>query len=316
MIIPKQGKKRSRGNSGSKFNLVKGNYPDNLKINQNINDKNLTNKIYFTKSSNFNRYKLDSLNFNKYQNSKIKKKKSNLLINNTKSTIQNISYKQNMTNSKKLNKSKNNVSYTNNNFNINFNNVFFCSQRIPYISETINYNSINNLNNNNLHYNNKTNKVNNNVYFKEFNGIYNISRNKNAINRQTITQNKSGNKKSIKSKDKNHYLCNSNINFSYNIPLNNKQKKYIINVKESNIQKNNLYQKRNEQNNNNNTNNTKLIYKENIHNLKNNFNNNYTITIRGSSLNTIDKNKNRYYLTSKNNSKAKVKKKISSKIKK
>ena len=110
---------------------------------------------------------------------------------------------------------KNNISYTNNNFNINFNNVYFCSSRPTsgqhsnnIISDNINTNGnvpINkNINNNNYNINNVNNLTNNNsinlnkkqnplichknnncntnisnLYVKSLNNIYNISRNKN-----------------------------------------------------------------------------------------------------------------------------------------
>ena len=155
------------------------------------------------------------------------------------------------------NSSKNNVSYTNNNFNINFNNVIFCSQRISSASPDTNYNSINNIkNNNNLNTNNTNNlsnnlssnlsnnnnltqqnnnlsnnniinKVNDNIYLSSLKSIYN-SRNKHKMKASSLTQNKTGNG-NIKTQSKNNKNSKDNNFKSYNsnnVPLN--QKKYII----------------------------------------------------------------------------------------
>ena len=88
---------------------------------------------------------------------------------------------------------KNNVSYTNNNFNINFNNVIFYSQFSSSIApDTNNINStINNNGNTNPIRLNK--KVNNNLYINNLKNIYNFSRNKNKIQSGSLTQNQTNN---------------------------------------------------------------------------------------------------------------------------
>jgi hypothetical protein len=186
--------------SSPKFSFIISKNETNIKENSNNNNinNNIDNNIY-----NF-------LNYNKKIITKLKKNKHK----------------------------KNNISYTNNNFNINFNNVYFCSSRPTsgqhsnnIISDNINTNgnAQNNKNNNNNNINNVNNLTSNNsinlnkkqnpliahknnnncssntsnLYVKSLNNIYNVSRNKNykitnCSHTQTQSQSIAKNSKIIK----------------------------------------------------------------------------------------------------------------------
>ena len=290
-ITKNRQKKNSYG--GSKFNLVKGSIVDIIKKPQTTNiqnyNNNLLNKLSINYSSNFNHYKnntkhfnsnnkmifsnmsnsihkfnlmsskAEMMNINNHKSNNINnEKKLSHISNNNSTNYENKHLDKKCTNNdiKQKSSNKNNVSYTNNNFNINFNNVIFCSQRLSSGSPDSNYNSINNIKNNNLNANNTNNlsnnnnltqnnnlnnnnniihKVNDNIYLSSLKSIYN-SRNKHKMKTSSLTQNKTGNgniktqsKNNKNLKDKNFNSYNSN-----NIPLN--QKKYVI--KENNLVEN------------------------------------------------------------------------------
>ena len=222
------------------------------------------------------------------------------------------------------------MSYTNNNFNINFNNVFFCSQRISSgANDNINCNSENNTksnpnNNKNLTHNNNIsnninsntmNKVNNNIYINNLKSIYNISRNKINIKGSSLTQNQTGNKAQSQNKDTKDNNNFYNLNNNYNIPSNHK--KYIIKEKDINDKKASaIFEESkpiliNLANKNDKI--SKLNFKDNqkrTKNLNKNIHSN-KISIRGNSNKNIKVCNKHSNLTSKNNSKSKHKKRIS-----
>ena len=116
-------------------------------------------------------------------------------------------------------RTKNNFSYTNNNYNINFNNVIFYNQRSTNILDNVNYNSVKNIQINPTLKNNKI-KINENCYIKNLKKIYNISRNKIKMEKNSLTQNHSGNNKTnskTKSKNSNNtvYDKKKSINKKY-----------------------------------------------------------------------------------------------------
>ena len=116
-------------------------------------------------------------------------------------------------------RTKNNFSYTNNNYNINFNNVIFYNQRSTNILDNVNYNSVKNIQINPTLKNSKI-KINENCYIKNLKKIYNISRNKIKMEKNSLTQNHSGNNKTnskTKSKNSNNtvYDKKKSINKKY-----------------------------------------------------------------------------------------------------
>ena len=186
---------------GSKFNLVK-----NLKTTNNIE------KIRGKKHTPYNYYQnilTQLLPVNKIKKSKIQNATSFGLNNNNKSNSSQINKSISPINSNKNDKLSNNINDIKNrnkisknqinNFNINFNNVFFTSTKpTSYIldnnknnSNVHAYSSIYvNKNNNSLNGNNfinsnnildQENKQNKNLYVMNLKNIYNFSRNKNNI---------------------------------------------------------------------------------------------------------------------------------------
>ena len=170
---------------GSKFNLVKNSIIDVIKSgNSNLNEKKSNNFHIFSFCNNSCKRALisnPSGSIRKYNSlsSKGDNNKKKLCVG-----------KKNRCINKYI---KNNVSYTNNNFNINFNNVIFYSQLSSSIApETNNINStINNNGNTNSIRLNK--KINNNLYINNLKNIYNFSRNKNKIQSGSLTQNQTNN---------------------------------------------------------------------------------------------------------------------------
>ena len=163
---------------------------------------NNVNKTTNTKNSNNCNLTTNNLN----------KKVTKILIKNNR-ICNNSNINNNISNKKIHNQSlhkKNNISYTNNNFNINFNNIIFCSPRNTnqnlQHSTTTNITTNNNQNtnvnmlsdsNNTCVQNSSTNisntvKINNsnkNIKSKKnFNSIYEASRNKNKISTDSRTQ--------------------------------------------------------------------------------------------------------------------------------
>ena len=170
---------------GSKFNLVKNSIIEVIKGgNSNLNGKKFNNFHVFSLCNNSRKKALisnPSGSIRKYNSlsSKGDNKKKNFSVVKTNRCINKCI--------------KNNVSYTNNNFNINFNNVIFYSQLSSSIApDTNNINStINNNGNTNPIRLNK--KVNNNLYINNLKNIYNFSRNKNKIQSGSLTQNQTNN---------------------------------------------------------------------------------------------------------------------------
>ena len=216
---------------GLNFNIMKGTKNDIiLRNSQNSNGHIQNKKFIHRKSQNLKKSKKTFISIASCSSPKISfllsknetNIKDSLNNNNINSNIDNnlynfLSYNKKIITKLKKNKhKKNNISYTNNNFNINFNNVYFCSSRPTsgqhsnnIISDNNNTNgnaqNTKNINNNNHNTNNVNNLTSNNsinlnkkqnpliahknnnncssnisnLYVKSLNNIYNISRNKN-----------------------------------------------------------------------------------------------------------------------------------------
>jgi hypothetical protein len=172
---------------GSKFNLVK----NTKKSNNNNLDKNAGKK---------------QTSYKFYQNILTQiipknKNKTSFGINNSNSSKKNNSISPISSNKEKAKNNLNDIKNRNrknqiNNFNINFNNVFFTTSKQTYILDnnktnnnshvckSISDNKINSSNNNlsNNHFiNDNENKPNKNLYVMNLKNIYNFSRNKNNI---------------------------------------------------------------------------------------------------------------------------------------
>ena len=188
---------------GSKFNLFKGqvssphNNINKQKNNRHFNNFQAYNKLCMNQTTNFNEYKKfmmsNSIEHNMYLKSLSPKAvSSNITINNEKKRnlgFNKINFNkfnhnnlknQNINNKIKMpvRHNKNNISYSNSNYNINFNNLIFYGSNTPTnLIDDIKYNIINNNNNNSSNQN--LNKINTNFYMMNFNNLYNNnSRNK------------------------------------------------------------------------------------------------------------------------------------------
>ena len=198
--------------TGSKFNLFKGgissphmNSVNKQKSNRHFNNLKMYNKMSMNHTSNFNEYKKfmisNSLENNQISSLSPKDISSNITINNDKKSnvefsklsfnkinnnIKNQSQigngiNMNINNKTKIpiKNSKNSISYSNSNYNINFNNLIFYGTNTPTnLIDDIKYNIINNNNNNNNKNNKNLKNINTNFYMMNFNNIYNNSRNK------------------------------------------------------------------------------------------------------------------------------------------
>ena len=195
---------------GSKFTLFKtGVSPPNYnsinnkqKNNRHFNNFQVYNKLSMNQTTNFNEHKKYVMS-NSIENNKLYLKSlspkaisSNITINNEKKrnlgfnkinfnkfNNNNNNFKnQNISNKIKIpvRHNKNNISYSNSNYNINFNNLIFYGPNTPTnLIDDIKSNIINNNNNNinNSNSNQNLNKINTNFYMMNFNNLYN-SRNK------------------------------------------------------------------------------------------------------------------------------------------
>ena len=255
---------------GSKFNLVKGTIADIIKKPNSSNNQlaskyfNISKKNMFSNASN-SIPKFNILSPKAENNKKNNKENKLYYLSNNNSTMNEV--KSNNTSNKKIIVSnnlnisnikqksknisrykKNNASYINNNFNINFNNVIFCGNRISSSSkDTINFNSASNINNNNntnitksinsngnisQNYsinNNSTikNKLIRDICLPNLKNIYIDSRNKHKIQIGSLTQNPTNTKsqskisKNTESKiiiaKEQHKHINSNLNSNHKI---------------------------------------------------------------------------------------------------
>ena len=265
----KKGTGANYQHGGSKFNLVKGTIADIIKkpncsnnqlFNKYFNNVSKKNMFSNASSSSIPKFNILSPKLENNKNNKESKlyymSNNNSIMNEIKSS--NISNKKIMTNNlnisniKHKNKNisrfkKNNASYINNNFNINFNNVIFCGNRISSSSkDTINFNSASNINNNNTNItksitsngnisqncsinNNSTakNKLIRDICLPNLKNIYIDSRNKHKIQIGSLTQNPTNTKsqskisKNAESKiiiaKEQHKHINSNLNSNHQI---------------------------------------------------------------------------------------------------
>ena len=217
---------------GSKFNLVK-----NPKLSPSIYQESKKKK----KLNSFNNKRVLSLNNSgsipKYNN--IISPKGDIIIFNNNSNV----ISENRKRHKLIKKhNKNNFSYTNNNYNINFNNVIFCSQRSPSnIIDNINYNST--INNNNINIKNiykgknikNYYKLSDNFYVTNLKNLYNISRNKIKIQQSSLTQNHSNNNQNKISKNMKSKNYNNTVSEKVIINTHSKELPKYLNKKKSSV---------------------------------------------------------------------------------
>ena len=284
----------SKAPTGFNFNIMKS--PKNeviLRNSQGSNGHSQNKKYIQRKNQNLQKTKKSFISIASCSSPKfsfiISKNETNIKENSNNNNINNnidnniynfLNYNKKIITKLKKNKhKKNNISYTNNNFNINFNNVYFCSSRPTsgqhsnnIISDNINTNgnAQNNKNNNNNNINNVNNltsnnsinlnkkqnpliahKTNNNcssnvsnLYVKSLNNIYNVSRNKNykitnCSHTQTQSQSIVKNSKIIKISESKIPMNKTN---SFILQCNNKN---VIDEKTAN----NKYQKNNKRSN-------------------------------------------------------------------
>ena len=268
---------------GSKFNLFKSgasspyHYNNNQQKggNRHFNNFQTYNKMSMNQTTNFNEKKnvmiSNSIENNMHLKSLSPKSiSSNISINNKKRSIGinkinfnkiNNNYKnQNSKNKMKIpvRHNKNSISYSNSNYNINFNNLIFYGPNTPTsFIDDIKYNIINNSNNNNSNQN--LNKINTNFYMMNFNNIYNNSRNKikfstnnsNSQNKiKTHTSSQSKNSKKIENEKHGINIKKNGLNLiEKRIPIT--MNKQIIGKVKKNFGINLIKEKNNKINNNN-----------------------------------------------------------------
>ena len=224
-------KVQNNNNLKSKFNLFKnGNFsPVNLNpINKNRNKNGLNNLQAYNKlinkSRNFEQYKKYMISSNSIDNNNIhisslspQSISQNLKLNKEKKNIlNNIKIINKIKLPNRLNKNHIKDIINTNNYNINFNNLFFCGPNTPNYFDNIKNNIINNQN---RHTNMNIKKVNANFYMLSFNNL----NNSNQIN----TRNKA--KISDTNYANSHYKIKNRTNDNMNIKNLRKcqsQKKY------------------------------------------------------------------------------------------